>query len=99
MLNKISLTTFDPADKAHREAVSIFLKQKSWANSPYRFSHKPPFGSVADQVKAELLEWYVAREMNSVTKVNLKWKDERLIGCKCPTEKRNNPRCHIHSAS
>lgn len=96
LLQRTELVTFDPSKKAHREAAAAFMKRKAWSDSPLRFAHSPAYGSVADQVQAQMLEWYVAREMN--TKTN-SWKDERLVGCKCPSARKVSPRCHIHSAS
>ena len=57
---------FDVSKKEHREAAAAFLKRKAWSDSPLRFKHVPPYGSVADQVRTQLLEWYVAQEMEEV---------------------------------
>ena len=59
----MNTTTFDPANKLHRKAVASFMKRNAWADSPIRFSHDPEYGSVADQVKAKMLTWYINREM------------------------------------
>jgi hypothetical protein len=62
LLKRIATVDFDPAIKAHRVAIRAFLKRRAWGDSPLRFTHDPAFGSVADQVCAKLLEWYVHRE-------------------------------------
>ena len=56
---------FDPANKKHREAVRAFLRRNAWIDSPIRFSHDPAYGSIADQVRAKLLAWYVQREFKN----------------------------------
>lgn len=66
LLKRIHVVDFDPSMRAHRAAVRAFLKRRCWGDSPMRFSHDPAFGSVADQVQARLLEWYVARESNGL---------------------------------
>jgi hypothetical protein len=60
---------FDPSNKEHRSAIRAFLKRKSWSDSPIRFSHDPKFGSVADQVQAKLLQWYVDQEGRNGMKI------------------------------
>jgi hypothetical protein len=62
LLKRQELIEFDPANKEHRAAVRAFLKRKAWADSPIRFAHDPVYGSVADQVQAKLLQWYVNQE-------------------------------------
>lgn len=62
LLKRQELIEFDPANKEHRAAVRAFLKRKAWMDSPIRFAHDPTYGSVADQVQAKLLQWYVAQE-------------------------------------
>lgn len=53
---------FDPSNKKHRQAVQAFLKRNAWADSPYRFSYDPAYGSVADQVRDKMLKWYLNKE-------------------------------------
>ena len=67
-LQKPSTVTFDPSIKAHRQAAAKFLKRLAWRDSPIRFSHDPSYGSVADQIRSKLLQWYVDREMNGRNK-------------------------------
>lgn len=62
LLQRQTLIDFDPSNKEHRAAVSAFLKRKAWSDSPIRFAHDPAYGSVADQVQAKLLQWYVDNE-------------------------------------
>lgn len=62
ILHRITTVDFDPNIKSHREAVALFLKRKAWGDSPIRFHQDPNYGSVAEQVRSRLLEWYVARE-------------------------------------
>lgn len=58
----MNTVAFDPANKHHRKAVALFMKRNAWADSPIRFSYDPEFGSVADQVKAKMLTWYLGKE-------------------------------------
>ena len=53
---------FDPSNKEHRAAVGIFLKRRAWGDVPFRFANDPKYGSIADQVEAKLLQWYVDKE-------------------------------------
>ncbi len=62
LLKRQETVEFNPANKEHRAAVRAFLKRKAWADSPIRFAHDPVYGSVADQVQAKLLQWYVGQE-------------------------------------
>lgn len=62
LLKRQETVEFNPANKEHRAAVRAFLKRKAWADSPIRFAHDPAYGSVADQVQAKLLQWYVVQE-------------------------------------
>jgi len=63
MLLKNPVTiVFDPSNKVHRAAVHALLKRKTWAETSLRFKHDPEYGSVADQVRAKLLLWYVEQE-------------------------------------
>jgi len=69
LLKRQALIEFDPSNKEHRAAVRAFLKRKAWSDSPLRFSHDPTFGSVADQVQAKLLHWYVDQEEMKVVRL------------------------------
>lgn len=69
LLQRQALVDFDPSNKEHRAAVRAFLKRKAWADSPIRFAHDPAFGSVADQVQAKLLQWYVDQEGRNGMKI------------------------------
>lgn len=62
LLKRQEIIEFDPSNKEHRAAAHAFMKRGAWADSPLRFAYDPSYGSVADQVKAKLLEWYVAQE-------------------------------------
>ena len=62
LLKRKEIIEFDPSKKEHRAAAHAFMKRGAWADSPLRFAYDPSYGSVADQVKAKLLEWYVAQE-------------------------------------
>ena len=50
---------FNPDNRSHRDAVITFLKTRSWAKSSFRFSHDPTYGSIAHQVQAKLLDWFI----------------------------------------
>jgi len=67
-LSKPATVEFDPSNKTHRAAARAFLKRKAWVDCPMRFTHDPSYGSIADQVQAKLLEWYVAQEEARETK-------------------------------
>ena len=62
LLKRQEIIEFNPANKDHRAAVRAFLKRRAWMDSPLRFAYDPSYGSVAEQVQAKLLEWYVAQE-------------------------------------
>ena len=68
LLKRQALIEFDPSNKEHRAAARAFLRRKAWADSPLRFSHDPTYGSVADQVQAKLLQWYVDQEETKLNK-------------------------------
>lgn len=68
ILHALATTPFNPANKAHRIAVAAFLKRNAWVDSPLRFAHDPAYGSIADQVKAKMLTWYMAQESAKVAK-------------------------------
>lgn len=53
---------FDPSKKAHRDAVRAFMKRQAWVDSPIRFAYDPAYGSIADQVRSKLLQWYMDKE-------------------------------------
>lgn len=67
-LSKPATVNFDPANKVHRAAARAFMKRKAWVDCPIRFTHDPQYGSVAEQVQAKLLDWYVAQEEARETK-------------------------------
>jgi hypothetical protein len=63
-----STTKFDPSIKAHRNAVSAFMKRNAWNDASLRFAHDPAYSksSVAEQVQSKLLNWYLAQESNQM---------------------------------
>lgn len=61
-LERPALVKFDPSKKEHRAAARSFMKRLAWVDSPIRFAHDPEFGSVADQVRIKLLNWYMEQE-------------------------------------
>jgi hypothetical protein len=61
-LKRQEVIEFNPANKAHRAAARAFLRRKAWVDCPLRFAHDTGYGSVAEQVQAKLLDWYVAQE-------------------------------------
>ena len=63
-LRQPEIVDFDPSLKSHRVAVRAFLKRYAWGDTPLRFAHDPAYGSVADQVKEKLLNWYIFQEEN-----------------------------------
>lgn len=62
LLKRQETIEFDPSKKEHRAAAHAFMKRGAWADSPLRFAYDPSYGSVADQVRSKLLDWYVAQE-------------------------------------
>lgn len=67
ILQRTKTIDFDPSNKAHRTAVRAFMKRNAWADAGIRFTHDPEYGSVADQVRAKLLKWYMAQEEKKST--------------------------------
>lgn len=68
LLKRQETIEFDPSKKEHRAAAHAFMKRGAWADSPLRFAYDPSYGSVADQVKAKLLEWYIAKDTKTSSK-------------------------------
>jgi len=62
ILRQPETVEFDPAKKAHRDAFRAFQKRYAWADSPLRFSPSPLYSNLVDQVKDQLLQWYMAQE-------------------------------------
>ena len=63
LLKRQELVEFNPSDKEHRNAVRLFMKRKAWVDSPMRFSPDPAYNSsVAEQVQAKLLQWFLDQE-------------------------------------
>ncbi len=62
ILQKPNTVVFDPANRKHRDAVRAFMRRNAWGDSPIRFAYDPQFGSIADQVRSKLLDWYMAKE-------------------------------------
>lgn len=67
-LQRTQTVSFDPANKEHRAAARLYLKRKSWADSPLRFSHDATYGSVSSQVESKLLNWYADQEEAKLNK-------------------------------
>lgn len=63
---------FDPSKKEHRAAVAAFLKRRAWSDSPFRFAYDPDYGSVAEQVQAKLLDWYLQKEATKLSSISVK---------------------------
>lgn len=63
ILRQVGTIEFDPSKREHRDAVRAFMKRNAWVDSPLRFAYDPQFGSVAEQVKSKLLDWYIAKEV------------------------------------
>jgi hypothetical protein len=53
---------FDASKPEHRRAVIDFRRRRAWADTNFRFSYDPQYGSVAAQVESKLLEWYINRD-------------------------------------
>lgn len=68
ILQRQEIIEFDPANKEHRAAVRAFMRRRAWVDSPLRFAYDPSYGSVAEQVQAKLLEWYIAQEEAKVAR-------------------------------
>lgn len=73
LLKRQETIDFDPSKKEHRAAVRAFMKRRAWVDSPIRFSHDPQYGSIAEQVQAKLLEWYIKQEDSKVSKTKQKF--------------------------
>ena len=61
-LNKPATVDFDPNKKDHRAAFRAFMKRKAWTDCSMRFTHDPGYGSIAEQVQAKMLHWYIAQD-------------------------------------
>ena len=68
LLKRMETIDFDPSNKEHRAAVRAFMRRKAWVDSPLRFTHDPNYGSIAEQVQAKLLDWYIAQEEAKASK-------------------------------
>ena len=68
ILKKTPTVDFDPTNAEHRAAVAAFMKRTAWCDAKFRFTYDPEFGSVADQVKARMLAWYIAQDTHVVVK-------------------------------
>lgn len=62
ILQEVKRVEFDPTNLEHRCAVAAFMKRSAWVDASYRFTYDPDFGSVADQVKIKLLDWYIEQD-------------------------------------
>jgi len=72
LIPKQKTVEFNPANAAHRSAVASFMKRNAWVDSPIRFVDDPEYGSVPDQVKTRLLQWYMDQEAKKRVKVKPK---------------------------
>lgn len=68
LLRHPNTVDFNPANRAHRLAVAAFMKRNAWADSPVRFTHDPTYGSIAEQVRVKLLQWYISRDVEKAAK-------------------------------
>lgn len=62
ILQEIKRVEFDPANAEHRHAVVAYMKRTAWMDSPLRFNYDPDYGSVADQVRTKMLNWYIEQD-------------------------------------
>lgn len=65
MLYQTPTVDFDANIKSHRMAVASFLKRNAWSDTDLRFTYDSNYLSLVDQVKAQLLEWYLNQDANS----------------------------------
>lgn len=68
ILQRQEIIEFDPSNREHRAAVRAFMRRRAWVDSPLRFAYDPAYGSVAEQVQAKLLDWYIAQEEAKVAR-------------------------------
>jgi hypothetical protein len=62
-LQKAQSVVFDPSKLEHRAAVGAYMKRNAWGDSPIRFAHDPRFGSLVEEVRTKLLNWYISQEV------------------------------------
>lgn len=62
ILQETKRIDFDPSITEHRHAVVAFMKRTAWNDSPLRFNYDPDYGSVADQVRIKMLDWYIEQD-------------------------------------
>jgi hypothetical protein len=62
ILQRTETVNFNPAKQEHRAAVVAFMKRTAWSDTKLRFTHDPKFNSIADQVRARMLEWYISED-------------------------------------
>lgn len=63
VLQRTIRVAFNPNLKDHRNAVIAFMKRNAWVDTSYRFVLEQNYESVADQVKDQLLKWYVEHDV------------------------------------
>ena len=71
-MNKLLLncrpgTVFDASNKEHRKAYYNFIKNATWARSPFQFLLEPGFEDVPTMCRHRLCEYYVGREFGKLT--------------------------------
>ena len=71
-LKRTETTNFDPSIPAHRAAVKNFMKRCAWVDSEFRFTQDPKYSSIASQVQAKLLQWYMDQEYDVPNAQNVK---------------------------
>ncbi len=62
LLTHKTTVKFDPSKKSHRNVVRQYLATGRLATDEYKFAHNPKYVSVAHQLQAELLQYYLNKE-------------------------------------
>lgn len=53
---------FDPTDKKHRRWFSEFVRTRSWASCPIRFTIDEESGNLFEVMHEQLVAFYISRE-------------------------------------
>lgn len=65
-LHKRPVVQFDPKNPHHRQQMAIFLKEGTWAKSPYAF-YAPDNLSIKAYAMQTMVEYYIAEEFYQET--------------------------------
>lgn len=65
-LQRAETVIFNPAILEHRMAVKAYLKRNAWVDTNIRFRLDPKFGSLIEQIRSKMLNWYIEQESLAV---------------------------------